>query len=114
LRAELATTGKEASDNLARLDEMKRLTKRSVESTSDKYVQSTFHCRNTSTHRTELQNFARNLTHSSLNPMSLLHLLHKLVPLSQTSMIYGLLLRIVLKVGANFFWVFLRSEFDAE
>ncbi|KAF8505610.1 hypothetical protein F5888DRAFT_453967 [Russula emetica] len=36
LRAELATTGKEALDNLARLDEMKQLTKRSIESTSDK------------------------------------------------------------------------------
>ena len=90
MRAELTTAGKEAMDHLARLREMKQLTKRSVESTSDKYVRSMFHCRNTSTHRTELQNFARNLTHSSLNPMSLLHLLHRLVPLSQTSTTYEL------------------------
>ena len=48
LRVELATTGKEALDTLARLDKMKQLTKRSIESTSDKYVQSMFHCSNTS------------------------------------------------------------------
>ena len=48
MRAELATTSKEALDNLARLDEMKQLTKRSIESTSGKYVQSMFHCRNAS------------------------------------------------------------------
>src|SRR5258708_34488286 len=74
---------------------MKQLTKRSIEVTSDKYVQSMFLCRYTSTHRTESQNYARNLPHSSLNPMSPLHLLHSLAPLFHTSTNYESQLRTV-------------------
>jgi hypothetical protein len=86
------------SDTLARLDKIKQMTKRSVESSSNTYVYLILHLTMSLRHSVDLRNFARNLPHSSPNPMSVLLLQHKHVSHCQILATYGLKSKTILRV----------------
>lgn len=97
LRADLAISQKEAADTLVRFENMKQLTKRSIESISNRYVKPSA-CRSTNAPRTDWRNFARSSPHSRHNPTTLLLSLRRLGRPFQISIACESQLRIVYRV----------------